>query len=248
MGVEARRRPAAQARPRCQNAAPPRASLPAPEAGPTPATASYASALTTNRLDAALFTNQARCLVSEPEARTAARRPAMGVHVSMEQRAEARFRPRLPAPAADDGRGGGARCGAASGGCGARREEEEPAGIHAHDEQARARVKSVRSRRMCTGAGVCTERERHRVSWQPCTREKVDEPSVLVHKKYPRSAWQEKRIWITLYEIYGVYISSSPGPSTAPAPHPPLICVRLHLSYEYLYTAEKRAFQYNCKT
>ena len=154
--MEAWRRPAAQARRRCQNAAPPRASLSAPEAGPTPATASYASALTTNRLDAALFTNQARCLVSEPEARTAARRPAMGVHVSMEQRAEARLRPRLPAPAADDGRGGGARCGAASGGCGARREEEEPAGVHAHDEQARARVKCTEpacvygSRRGCT--------------------------------------------------------------------------------------------------
>jgi hypothetical protein len=160
VGVEAWRRPAAQARRRCQNAAPPRASLSAPEAGPTPATASYASALTTNRLDAALFTNQARCLVSEPEARTAARRPAMGVHVSMEQRAEARLRPRLPAPAADDGRGGGARCGAASGGCGARREEEEPAGVHAHDEQARARVKCtepacVYGSRRVYGAGVC---------------------------------------------------------------------------------------------
>ena len=160
MGVEAWRRPAAQARRRCQNAAPPRASLSAPEAGPTPAMASYASALTTNRLDAALFTNQARCLVSEPEARTAARRPAMGVHVSMEQRAEARLRPRLPAPAADDGRGGGARCGAASGGCGARREEEEPAGVHAHDEQARARVKCtepacVYGSRRVYGAGVC---------------------------------------------------------------------------------------------
>ena len=109
---------------------------------------------TTNRRDAALFTNQARCLVSEPEARAAARRAAVCVHVPVEQRAEARLRPHLPAPPADDGRGGGARCGATSGGCGARREEEEPTGVHAQDEQARARVKCtgpacVRSRGVC---------------------------------------------------------------------------------------------------
>ena len=86
---------------------------------------------------------QAWRLVSDPQARPRARWAAVGLHVSLVERAQALVRPGVPAPSADDGGGAGAGGGAEGGGRGARRAAGVPAIANAPNDPARVLVSGL---------------------------------------------------------------------------------------------------------